>query len=96
MNGQAVAVAKKQYMPALQAFFVVICVFCMAIAGAIIANIYQNKNKATASTTEVERFISGEALVKDGVRFRIYTDRDHNLRTYTEKGDVRLLTRGER
>jgi len=42
--------------------------------------------------TEVERFISGEALVKDGVRVRIHTNKYYNLKEYTRRGDVPGLT----
>lgn len=42
--------------------------------------------------TEVERFISGDALVKDGVRVWIHTNKYYNLKEYTRLGDVPGLT----
>lgn len=42
--------------------------------------------------TEVERFISGDALVKNGLRLSIYVDKYYDLQEYTRRGDVPGLT----
>lgn len=86
MNSETV---RKVWLPPLPVLVFLSIVLCAAV--------FMATQKPTANTsppppTEVERFISGEALVKDGVRVWIHTDKHWDLQEYTRRGDVPGLT----
>ena len=92
MNSESEAdVAPNRY--GLVALVLIFILFTIAVLLARETPTVKDAYKEKVPPTEVERFISGDSLVKDGVRLSIYVDKYYDLQEYTRRGDVPGLTK---